>query len=196
MSDKQLEKDPLTNDPVLDHEYDGIKELDNPLPQWWLATFYIAITFSIFYVGHLHFGSGMSIEAEYNEAVREHEVVRFEAKQKASDALTGVDVKALLADQGKMNAGAAVYQTNCLACHGDKLQGSIGPNLTDNFWIHGDGSINGIAKIIKEGVAAKGMPPWAAILKPEQIINVSGYVLSKVGSNPPGAKAPQGTEIK
>jgi cytochrome c oxidase cbb3-type subunit 3 len=180
-------------DKLLDHEYDGIKELDNPLPGWWLATFYGAILFSILYVFHYHIGSGKTLEQEAQEHLEE-----IQAKAKLAPS-TGPTEEALLAvaqDPKLKNLGHEVYEAKCASCHMAKGEGSIGPNLTDAYWIHGDGGLVAIANVVAEGVPEKGMPPWKAMLKEQEYFAVVVYVHSLKGSNPPNAKGPQGVEIK
>ena len=92
--------------------------------------------------------------------------------------------------------GGKIYSARCASCHGDKGQGIIGPNLTDDYWIHGDGSIPAILKVMNEGVPDKGMPPWKGVIPAELEDDVAAYVYSIYGTNPPGAKAPQGELIE
>jgi cytochrome c oxidase cbb3-type subunit 3 len=105
---------------------------------------------------------------------------------------TEESIKAASAKPGLAEVGAAQYAAKCVACHGDQLQGQIGPNLTDKFWIHGKGSHLDIVKVIREGVPDKGMPPWGTVLKKDEVYAVTAYIISKKGSNPKGAKEPQG----
>ncbi|MGZ3749173.1 MAG: c-type cytochrome, partial [Pseudobdellovibrionaceae bacterium] len=92
--------------------------------------------------------------------------------------------------------GAATFSTKCVSCHGPQLGGLIGPNLTDNFWIHGKGTRMDIVKIIRSGVPEKGMPPWESLLSKDEVYGLAAYIISKKGSNPANPKAPQGVEIK
>lgn len=181
-------------DLVLDHDYDGIKELDHPLPFWWVMIFGITIAVSLPYYFYYTHADGPSIRQELTEKMEHIEEKRaaYEAKQGGFD----VDkMKAFFAtDEGK-KLGAKVYRRKCMACHGDKLQGSIGPNLTDNYWIHGKGDVAGVYKTVKEGILDKGMPAWGTVLKENEMQAVIGYVMSFKGQNNPG-KEPQGTEIK
>lgn len=176
-------------DLLLDHDYDGIQELDHPLPRWWLATFYITIVFSVFYVGYYMTGIGPTLGEELAVALAE-----IEAKRPAApEGGIGDDIiQASLADPNKLKNGEGVYIGKCAACHGDKGQGLIGPNLTDTYWMHGKGTSQDIAKAIADGIPEKGMPPWGAILTPDELVNVTAFIHSIKGTNPPGAKEPQG----
>jgi cytochrome c oxidase cbb3-type subunit III len=181
-------------DKLLDHEYDGIRELDNPLPGWWLATFYGAILFSILYVFHYHVGTGKTLEEETAIHLEE---IRANAKIKApTQTPTEESLLAAYKEPNSPKLGNEVYQNKCASCHMAKGEGSIGPNLADAYWIHGDGSLVEIAKVVADGVLDKGMPPWKAMLKPEEFNAVVGFVHSLKGTNPPNPKAPQGVEVK
>ncbi len=177
---------------VLDHNYDGIKELDNHLPPWWKWLFYGTIAWSVVYLVVYHITDSVPLqEQEYaNEIALADEQIR---KTRAAEPVAAIDEAALAytADADLISKGAAVYKNNCASCHKDKGEGSIGPNLTDDYWLHG-GSIQNIFATIKNGVPEKGMIAWNAILKPEEIRDVSFFIMSLKGSNPPNAKAPQG----
>jgi cytochrome c oxidase cbb3-type subunit 3 len=178
---------------LLNHEYDGIQELDNSLPQWWLGTFYITIIFSIFYYGYYELGSGESIDAEYKRTAAE---LDQKTKYAPNNNVFPDDekLKAVIANKSNLAGGKSVYDSKCASCHAPQGQGLIGPNLVDKFWIHGKGSDAEIAKVIHDGVLDKGMPAWNALLKEEEIYQVAAYIKSLKGTNPPNAKAPQGQE--
>jgi cytochrome c oxidase cbb3-type subunit III len=171
-----------------DHEYDGIHELDNPLPKWWLVTFYATIVFSFFYAPYYHFFGGLNPLAEFRM-----EVARLKLdKPKSTDE---GDTKALLlalSDSDAKKLGESVFATKCIACHGPQAQGVIGPNLTDDYWISGSGSAPDIYKVVRDGVPAKGMPPWGAIISQTELAGVAAYIASLRGSQPANPKAPQG----
>lgn len=175
----------------MNHNYDGIQELDNPLPGWWLATFYITVVFSVFYYLYYQMGSGPSLVQEYEQSVTEQDV-KDRSKPKAP-APKDDELLAMASDGAKKSAGQAIFATRCASCHADKGQGNIGPNLTDSYWIHG-GKISNIYKVVSEGVLEKGMPAWSAVLKPEELNNVVAFVWSLKGTNVPGGKAPQGNK--
>lgn len=262
---------------MLDHDYDGIRELDNDLPPWWLYMFYISIVFAVVYMLHYHvFNTGDLSVAEYKkeldpnwrpveeyhigggifsaykspyyqvrgdvtprvrerfnayigpevhadalivEAMRRSEPDKMEKLKEAfpdlfeqmkaiggplavkpggpTSAQQAADLPdiAVLTDAGSLNAGKAIYVTNCVPCHGKAGEGGIGPNMTDDYWIHG-GEMKHIANTINVGVPAKGMTPWRGILKEDEINQVSSYILTLRGSNPPNAKKPQGEKVE
>jgi len=183
------------SDSLLDHNYDGIHEYDNPLPGWWLATFYLTILFSILYVGYYHIGGPGKDPRE--DLAKELDGIK--EKQMAANKVAGPDEAALLAafqDSGRKTAGKGIYTEKCASCHANDGGGLIGPNLTDKFWIHGDGSLPAILAVVSEGVVDKGMPPWKALLKSDEIVSVVAYVKTFAGSKAAAPKAPQGVEIK
>ena len=260
-------------DVLLDHDYDGIQELDNDLPPWWLWLFYLSIAFAVVYMFYYHFlGIGPSSAEEYmmemnpnytaastkgggifseyrspyyspepeitprvleqmkkyigpeisgDELVmeamrRSDEATREKLKQTfpelweqltaggAALAKAPVQAKAApepvaniepLTDEASLAEGKSIFVTNCASCHGKLGEGGIGPNLTDDFWIHGAGMGN-VVKIITQGVPAKGMITWKGILTEDQIHKVASYILTLHGTNPPNAKAPQGEKVE
>jgi cytochrome c oxidase cbb3-type subunit 3 len=176
----------------MDHEYDGIHELDNNLPPWWKYSFYISIVWSILYLGYYHLGDGeLSIPA-YE---REMELAKIEKAEIAKTMASKVDESNVtMADASGIADGATIYKSNCAACHGNAGEGNVGPNLTDKFWLHG-GDMTSIYKTVKVGWPAKGMKSWEAELSPVQMKNVASYIKSLAGTNPANAKAPQGEEF-
>lgn len=276
-------------DILLDHNYDGIQELDNDLPPWWLYMFYITIIWGVLYLIYYHVsGIGPSSYEEYmtdmNPGWQAVEVqgetfmeklgsysspysiesvdltprlrdellaaekklaemrsaeeqltgsvagLEFEdlikAAMKKADAasldklkasfpeiwvlaeaeMSGAPAEAVaeaepeiqmaaLTDAASLQSGEQIYQTNCATCHGKTGEGGIGPNMTDDYWIHGAGMGN-MVKVIKNGVPAKGMIAWAKILRPQQIQEVASFMLTLHGTNPPNGKAPQGEKVE
>lgn len=176
--------------PIAGHDYDGIQEFDNPLPMWWLWTFFGTIIFSFMYYIHYEFKVGPSSDQELSADMAAID----QLKSKADESAPAVDLATLTKDPKLAQVGALVYAGKCAACHGDKGQGLVGPNLTDKSWIHG-AKPEELLVTIKKGVLDKGMPPWDGILKTDEIHGVIAYIYSLKGSNPPGGKAPQGTEI-
>lgn len=176
------------------HEYDGIQELDNPLPTWWLITFLGAIAYSFIYFLHIHLTPDNQIADEFLRD--KQEVASQQASVPRAKIPEATDLAAFVAMPENIEKGKAHFATLCAACHGANGQGGIGPNLTDNFWIHGRGDAAGIATTVSDGVLDKGMPAWSAALKPDQVYQVAGFVLSLKGTNPNEAKGPQGEEIK
>lgn len=184
----------MNNDKLLDHDYDGIRELDNPLPGWWLATFYGAIVFAVLYVYAFHVNSNKTSRDNLNQDLAE-----VKAAQKASGGgADGPQEEKLLAMIGSVeaqNKGKGIFQEKCLSCHGPAGQGGIGPNLTDDYWLHGDGKPMAIATTVFNGVAEKGMPPWKALLPEEDIYAVVSFVRTLHGTHPENPKAPQGNLV-
>lgn len=180
---------------LLDHEYDGIKELDNPLPGWWLATFYITILFAVLYFAYYEMMGGPTLDEELNAEMERMYEIR-EVQQESVEVVDEDKYVAMLDNKNVLEQGRSEYLGKCMACHGNNAQGLIGPNLTDEYWIRGDGSVSAIVKIINEGVPEKGMPPWKGVIKPDMIENVAVYVYSLHGSDPPGAKPPQGEKVE
>ncbi|QDK38400.1 cbb3-type cytochrome c oxidase N-terminal domain-containing protein [Bdellovibrio sp. NC01] len=176
------------------HEYDGIVEHDNPLPTWWLWTFFITIIFGFMYFIHYQFAGGPTLKEELSVAMAQLEKEQA-AAQSASPMETEESLAEVFKKDGIVQLGASTFASKCAACHGAELQGLIGPNLTDKFWLHGKGTRMDIVKTIRDGVSDKGMPPWGPVMKKEEVYAVAAFILSKKGSNPPGAKAPQGEEV-
>ncbi len=179
-------------DVLFDHDFDGIQELDNKLPPWWLALFYVTIGFAVVYMFYYHFlGIGPGSQEMYQQEMKQAEMAI--AEYKAAHG-TGVDETnvTLLDGETDLAVGQTVYQTHCVACHGTQGEGGIGPNFADNYWIHGC-DIKDLFKTIKFGVPEKGMLAWKDQLKPEEIQKVASFILVKLnGTNPPNAKNPQG----
>lgn len=173
------------------HEYDGIRELDNVLPPWWIAMFYASIVFAFAYLLHYHvFETGDLQIAELNQTLAEAdaEVAAYMAANKAQIDETNVTI---VTDAARLSNGEEIYMANCVACHGAQGEGGVGPNFADNYWMHG-GSINDVFSVIKYGVPSKGMISWRAQLSPTQMQDVASYLLTFQGTNPPNQKEPQG----
>jgi cytochrome c oxidase cbb3-type subunit III len=178
------------------HEMDGIREYDNPMPAWLMAIWWGALIFGAVYIAFyaLSFGEG-SMEAEYRGEAQK--AVTAVDAYFAEHPLVPPSPAALLAgarDPAVLETGRARFARTCAACHGENAQGLIGPNLTDDRWIHG-GSVEQIFQTIAKGWPAKGMPPWGRALKPEELAALVSYVRSLQGSNPPGAKPPEGDPV-
>lgn len=180
---------------VLDHDYDGIQEFDNPLPNWWLATFYGAVIYSVLYVAYYHFGSAKTPEEELSLEMKQIQTQEL-ASRKAEPGPTEDDLLAVFQDNSRRESGHKAYTEKCAACHGPDGGGGIGPNLTDSYWIHGNGSLLDLVQVVSDGVADKGMPPWKTMLKKSEIHSVVAYVSSLKGTRPVNPKPSQGTEIK
>jgi len=182
-TDKKKEKDRL-----LEHSYDGIQEYDNPMPRWWVLSFWGTIVFGVLYaLNFAGIGTGAGRIAAY-----EKEMAASRAAHPAPAGLTSPDrLLALTRDSHEISEGKKVFVKNCVPCHGPDGGGVIGPNLTDDAWIHG-GRIEEINATITNGVLAKGMPQWGKMLKQEEIDEVTTYVWSLHGTTPAKPKAPEG----
>ena len=183
----------VNKDELLDHAYDGIQEYDNPMPRWWVRIFAGSFLFSIGYFFHYHVShNGMSVQAAYEGEMAEarEEQARHSLGEPVSEASLGK----LMADPALMSDAKALFELRCSPCHGEHAQGVIGPNLTDNSWIHGDGSLKAIYEVVEGGVAAKGMPAWGRQLTPIELRKVVAFVGTQRGRNVPG-KAPEGTPL-
>lgn len=195
MSDERHETLPAApeQDHLLDHNYDGIQEYDNPMPRWWVAIFWATIVFSVFYVIFYHGGPGkLAIEA-YNEDM----VAYYDLQAQQFLALGEITEDTLhgLMDNEAMMAGAQqVFVSRCAQCHGTNAEGNIGPNLTDQYWLHGN-QLTDIYRTIMEGVVDKGMQSWRNVLRPAEIMSLAAYVGTLRGTEPPNPKAPQGEEM-
>lgn len=175
----------------LDHNFDGIKELNNPIPFWFNLLFGVTIAVAIAYMLFYHvFNIGDLQAKEYETALVQAE----EAKQayiKQAGNLIDENSVVLLTDESKIKEGAEMFVAKCVVCHGDKGQGNVGPNLTDDYWIHG-GDVQSIFKTIKYGVPSKGMVAWQNSMNGAQIQALTSFIHTLKGTNPAGAKAPQG----
>jgi len=187
MSQQSQPSDP---DRLLDHEYDGIKEYDNPMPRWWLATFWVTIIFAVVYllnVPGIGVGKGRIADYEATMAAAAAEAARH-------DPLAGMTAEKLVAiaqDPARQALGKAMFSSMCSSCHAADGGGLIGPNLTDAFWIHGGRPMD-ILTTVNAGVLDKGMPAWGKVLKPEQLLTVASYVTRLQGTTPKAPKPPQG----
>ena len=176
---------------ILDHNYDGIKELDNSLPPWWVYMFYITIVFAVVYLIRFEVMGGDTPEMEYEKAVAQARMEVNKYKANSPDVFNIDDLK-LLTDASDLKRGKAVFNLNCASCHLADGGGSIGPNLTDEYWILGGGIKNVFNTVYNGGRNGKGMIAWNKTLKAEDIAKVSSYVISLQGTTPAKAKAPQG----
>ena len=191
--DKLLDKKPIEKEEeiILDHNYDGIKELDNNLPPWWLYGFYATIIFAGIYMARYHIFDGASQREEYLVEVAEAKAAVEEYKKNAKGLIDANTVELLTGEQD-INAGKAIFSGNCAACHKIDGGGGIGPNLTDSYWILGGGIKNVFNTISEGGRAGKGMVAWKTDLKPEEMAQVASYVLSLHSTTPADPKEPEG----
>lgn len=185
-------KQSIEKDLLLDHAYDGILEYDNPMPSWWVWIFWGTFWFSGAYLFHYWVGNGESDLAEYaaEQAAANKHAAEEAMKQTVSEESLGV----LLVDASSVEAGKSVFLARCAACHTEAGTGSIGPNLTDNAWIHGKGTLLDIFTTVATGVPEKGMPAWDRQLTPLELRQVVSFVGTLRGTNLPG-KAPEGTPL-
>lgn len=214
-------------DELLDHDYDGIREYDNPLPPWWVSLFFITVIWGSLYFFYYHVAElGDRSVDEYNKEFdptwsKEKDInytplhilgaYRMPYHSLASDLTpkmiadrAGLPIKSAepelpvkedyvaFTDAENLSAGKEIYLKNCVPCHGALGEGGIGPNLTDDYWIHGAGIVN-MMKVIIRGVPEKGMLSWGKLMKEEDLLKVASYAQTLHGTNPPNAKAPQGT---
>ena len=177
---------------MLDHDYDGIKELDNHLPPWWVGLFYACIAFAVIYLLNYHVWHWSPNTAE------EYEIAMNDAAE-AKEALLALNPMEqidensvqLLTGESDLATGKLIYDGNCALCHGPNLEGGIGPNLVDEYWLHG-GSLGDVYKTVANGVPEKGMLAWEGTLKPADIEQTVSYIKSLEGTTPANAKDPQG----
>ena len=180
-------------DLLMEHEYDGIQELNNPTPAWFMYLFYGTIIFAIGYLLNYHvFHTGQLLYEEYRTEIAKADIAQKAFLSKSANRVDETNVK-LVNDPVVLASGQVIFKKNCSPCHGEHAQGVVGPNLTDDYWLHG-GKINDIFKTIKYGVPAKGMPTWEKLLSPKQIADVANYIKSLHGTNPAGPKEPQGVK--
>jgi len=191
------EIDELTKDRYLGgHEYDGIRELDNKMPRWWLYLFYITIIFAVVYMFGYHVTKWWPLqEDEYKKEMAIHADIKKANPEPTIDLATMVPLTAA----ADLAAGEATYKQICIACHGPQGQGLVGPNFTDEYWIHGDSvnntiSIKNLYTVVITGVIEKGMISYKDQLSPLQIQQVLSFILTLQGTNPPNPKAPQGVK--
>ena len=175
-------------DQLLDHEYDGIREYDNPLPRWWVWIFAGSFWFSVAYFFHYHVsGNGQSVAAAYEADVAEAR--EREAKSSLAQPVSEESLGKLMADGDLMKDTKALFTQRCAVCHGDQAQGLIGPNLTDDAWLHGSGTLTDIFAVINEGVLSKGMPAWGKQLSPIEVRKLAAFVGTQRGKAIPGKAA-------
>ena len=166
---------------LLDHNADGIQEFDNSLPKWWLYGFYLTIVFAVAYMAHFHFLGGPSSKQEWEQEMAEAEMLKANMPKAAKKAAI------LLTDAASLAAGKVLFEGDnlCSTCHKDDMGGLVGPNLTDEYWIHGC-SIEEITTNITTGFPDMGMLPYGnnTKLSDEQLVQVASYIISKKGTKP------------
>lgn len=180
-------------DVMLDHDYDGIRELDNKLPPWWVALFYITIAWAVVYIGYFHVLKLGPLQAEEYKIKMQKADEEVAAHLATLGAQVDENTAELKEDAASLEQGKKLFVEKCAACHKADGGGNIGPNLTDKYWLHGSG-IKNIFKTVKYGVPSTAMAPWDNKLSPLEIQDVASFVVSLQGTNPPDAKEPQGKE--
>ncbi|SFR77097.1 cbb3-type cytochrome c oxidase N-terminal domain-containing protein [Maribacter stanieri] len=176
---------------ILDHDYDGIRELDNNLPPWWVYLFYASIVFGVVYLLRFHVFNDYNQTMEYEQEVAAAQL-EIEEYKKTAKGLVDANTVELLTDASDLSAGKGIFEGNCVACHMADGGGGIGPNLTDQNWILGGGIKNVFHTISEGGRDGKGMIAWKQNLKPAEIAQVASYVLSFQGTTAANPKAPEG----
>ena len=187
-------RDSLTNGIVLDHAYDGIYELDNPMPGWMWMIFAGTIIFSFGYVGYYWFGPGPSIHQEYASAYKGYEAKRVEREKTESSSVTEEVLVAAMADAGVLERGATIFKEKCVACHAANGEGLVGPNLTDNFQIHG-ATRRAIYLTIRSGVAGTAMIAWGDQLSLPDLNAAAAYAAALRGKKLAG-KGAEGNAVE
>jgi cytochrome c oxidase cbb3-type subunit 3 len=176
---------------LLDHNYDGIQELDNRLPRWWLYGFYVCILFAAAYLWRFHVSHAAPLSGQEFAMAMEKAAIEKEAYLKKAANSVDENTVTLLTAPADLSEGKSIFTANCAACHGADAQGQVGPNLTDDYWLH-KGSVQEVFKTIKYGYPEKGMRSWKDDLSPAQIAKVAGFIKSLHGTHPANAKEPQG----
>jgi cytochrome c oxidase cbb3-type subunit 3 len=196
---EEPEIDELTKDRYLGgHEYDGIRELDNKLPRWWVYLFYVTIIFAVVYLLGYHVTKWWPLqEDEYKNEMAVQEAI----KKANPEPVINLDAMVPMTAAADLAAGQETFKKICSVCHGQKGEGLIGPNFTDQNWIHGDStnntiSIKNLYQVVVNGVIEKGMIPYKDQLSPVQIQQVLSFILTLQGTNPPNPKAPQGPKYE
>jgi cytochrome c oxidase cbb3-type subunit 3 len=177
------------NEPLLlDHEADGIHELDNKLPRWWVWLFYCTIVFAVIYMFYYHvFGAGDLMAAEYTKEMLAGEAIKATSLAKFESGMATLEPSK---DAEVLAKGKQTFARLCAPCHRLDGGGLVGPNLTDDYWIHGEKFSDNI-KTIWNGVPEKGMVTWKTMLKPQEILEVASYIYTLRGTRPPNPKPPE-----
>jgi cytochrome c oxidase cbb3-type subunit 3 len=176
------------------HRVDDIVELNHPVPIWWQTILYISIVWAFGYMGYYLLGDGPTLRQELAADLQKLEMAKVVKTVSAEEEAK--EVRVAFSQPERIVEGRAAFSKNCASCHAEDGGGGIGPNLADRNWIHGDGSIDAILKVIREGVAEKGMPPWGPILKREETISVAAFVRKLRDTTPAKPKSPQGAAVK
>ena len=176
---------------MTDHAYDGIRELDNRLPPWWLWGFYFTIFFGVVYVLNYHVFKYSPLQEEAYNLEMEQAEAQVTAYLATLDNLIDETSVTFSEEESDLLTGKEIFISKCSACHGQNGEVGVGPNLTDKYWLHG-GDIKSIFKTVKYGVPSKGMISWEAQLVPKEMQQVSSYIYTLEGTDPANPKEPQG----
>ena len=191
MSENKADRPSSPDDGVVVHEYDDIQECDNQLPRWWLYTLFGTCIFAAGYWLYYHSYAKAPLPSQEYAAAKAEQLAKEAEELKAAGEVTPELLIKLSKDPGTVDQGAKIFANACVTCHAEGGKGSVGPNLTDDYWLHG-GKPEEIYKIVREGFLAKQMPAWGKQLGEAKTRSVVAYVLSVKGTNAAGDKAPQG----
>lgn len=180
-------------EPKLDHEYDGIEELDYPPPAWFNAIFWGTIAFGLCYFLYYHHYDGPGLTAEFEVAQKEHNALMRQLNPPR--IFTPQEIAAAEKDGATLAQGRTNFESKCASCHLKDGGGQTGPNLTDDFWVNGDGTTPFLVRTLQDGVADKGMPAWEDKFRPEELLAIASYVRSLRGTTPSTPKAPEGNPV-
>ena len=179
---------------LLDHSYDGIQELNHPLPSWWQFLFYAVIAYAIAYFIYYQYMGGPSLRDEFKKEYAV--IVASQEEFKKKEGLFNPEVYAQFTTPENIKKGEEVFVNNCVACHLEKGRGDIGPNLTDEYWLWSKGTPETTYPVVFNGVVDNGMPNWSEVLSKEEIYQVVAYVQTLHLTHQPNGKAPQGNKIE
>lgn len=187
---------PEVLDKLLEHQYDGIEEYDNPLPPWWVYFFVLSILWGGAYIFYYHIAEiGPGSKGEFAEEVREYETEFADAIFAAQNINWDEPNFKPIEGEAAIIQAKGIFGRSCASCHGKEGQGGIGPNLTDPYWIHGP-EFNDVVRTIAMGVPEKGMISWKATLSKDDILQVASFVMTLQGTNPDKPKPPQGQKYE
>ncbi len=192
------DKTPLDDDKIIEgYEYDGIAELDNPCPKWLMCIFYFTAFLAVFFLGY-HFGSSSKnkIVESYVKKLQDARARQITAVVEQVPEVSESELVALLQEPAELTSGEEIFLDKCALCHGEFGEGLIGPNLIDNYWIHGTGKISDIAITIRSGIPDKGMAAWQDRIPGENILQIAAYIKSLKGTQVENAKEPDGELIE
>lgn len=190
---KELHVEPDEKHLLLDHNYDGIQELNHPLPSWWSFLFYFGIAYGIGYGIYYEFLGGKSLRSEFTEDYAKIRAIQEEYKK--ANGPFDPNQYAVFATPEHRKEAEQIYVDNCQQCHLEGGRGDIGPNLTDKYWLLAKGTPQTIYNVVYTGSEENGMPAWGEVLSPEDIYRVVGYVMTFKNTNHPEGKAPQGEPV-